>query len=78
MIEGGTAHSAEQNRRGSDASLNCVGGKRVVDGSQRRTADVLVLELKPMAECVGNGLENEDGLFGDFRANAVAGENREV
>src|ERR1019366_8645465 len=31
-----------------------------------------------MAESVGNGLKNEDGLLGDFRADTVAGEDGEV
>jgi hypothetical protein len=36
------------------------------------------LKLELMAECVGNGLENQNSLFRDFRADAVAGEDREV
>jgi hypothetical protein len=31
-----------------------------------------------MAECFGGGLQNENGLLGDFRADAVAGEDSEV
>ena len=31
-----------------------------------------------MAEGVGDGLQNQDGLFGDFRADAIAGEDGEV
>ena len=39
----------------------------------RRRCFCLKLEL--MAEGVGYGLENEHGLPGDFRADAVAGED---
>ena len=31
-----------------------------------------------MAECVGDGLQDEDGLLGDFGADAVAGEDGQV
>jgi hypothetical protein len=75
MIEGGTAYCAEQNRGGREARLNCVGGQRIIGGCQGRAADVFALELKLVAEGVGDGLKNQDGLFGDFRAYAVAGED---
>lgn len=50
----------------------------IIDGSERRTADILVLELKLMAEYFGNGLKNKDGLLGDFWTDAVTRENREI
>ena len=31
-----------------------------------------------MAKCVGNGLQNKNGLLGDFWADSVTGEDREV
>ena len=31
-----------------------------------------------MAECVGNGLQDQDCLVGDFGADAVAGEDGQV
>jgi hypothetical protein len=34
------------------------------------------LKLKLMTETVGHRLQNEDGLFSNFRTNAVARENR--
>jgi hypothetical protein len=54
--------------------LNRVGGQGIVHGGQRRTADVFALQLELVAEGIGNGLENEDGLLGDFRTDAVARE----
>ncbi len=50
----------------------------IISGCQRCSADVLALELKLMAESVGDGLEDCDSLFGDFRADAVAGEDGQV
>ena len=38
----------------------------------------LRLKLKLMTEAVGYSLEYENGLFGDFGADAVAGENGEI
>ena len=78
MIVRGTSHCAEQHCGRRKASLNCVRRKRIVYHSQRRAANVLALELKLMAECFGNSLKNENGLLGDFRADAVAGEDSEV
>src|SRR5258708_29238569 len=74
----GTSHCTEQNRRGRKTGLQHVGRERIIERGQRRSADVLVRELKLMAECVCNGLEDEDGLFSDFRADAVAGEDGEI
>jgi hypothetical protein len=37
-----------------------------------------VPELELMAKFIGYGLENLDGLIGDFGADAVAGENGEI
>jgi hypothetical protein len=37
-----------------------------------------MLELKLVAECIGDSLQNCDGLFGDFGADAVAGEDGQV
>jgi len=31
-----------------------------------------------MSECVGNGLQNENSLFGNFGPDSVAGEDAEV
>jgi hypothetical protein len=42
------------------------------------SADIFVLELKLMAECIGNGLQNKDSLCSDFGADAVARENGEI
>jgi hypothetical protein len=55
--------------------LNCVGWQWVVRGCQRRAADVFALVLKLVAEGIGYGLKNPDGLLGDFRADAVARED---
>ena len=78
MIERGISHRAHQDRGRRKASLNGVGGQRIFYHGQRRAADVLVLELKLMAECVRNGLQDKNGLLGDFGADAVAGEDGEV
>src|SRR5260370_24210682 len=74
----GTSHCSEQNRRGRKTGLQRVGRERIIERGQRRSPDVLVLELKLMAGCVCNGLEDGGGLFSDFRADAVAGGNGEV
>jgi hypothetical protein len=36
------------------------------------------LKLNLVAKAVGHRLQNEHGLFSNFRANAVAGEDRKV
>jgi hypothetical protein len=37
-----------------------------------------VQELKLMTENIGNSLQDEDGLFGDFWTNTVAGKDRQL
>ena len=78
VIERRTPHRAQQHGRRRQASLNRVRRQRIVRRGQRRPADQLVLKLKVMAKSVGHRLQNENGLFGNFRTNAVARENGEI
>ena len=77
VIERRTPHRAQQHGRRSQASLHRIRRQRIVRRSQRRSANEFGLKLKLMAKAVGHRLQNENGLFGNFRTNAVARENRE-
>ena len=76
VIERRTPHRPQQHRRRSQTSLHRVRRQRIVGRRQRRSANGFGLKLKLMAEAVGHSLQHENGLFGNFRTNAVARENR--
>ena len=78
VIERRISDRAHQHRGRRKASLQGIGRQRILCNGERRAANVLVLELKLVAECVGNGLQNKNGLLGDFGADSVTGEDGEV
>ena len=59
MIECRISHSAHQHGGRRQASLNRVRRQRVFHSGQRRTTNVLVLELKLMTKRIGNRLQNK-------------------
>src|SRR5947209_8355158 len=75
VIERWTPHRAKQHGRRCEARLHRIRAQRIVRGSERGTANKLVLKLNLMAEAVADSLQNQHGLFSDFRTNAVAGED---
>jgi hypothetical protein len=58
--------------------LKRVLGQRVFYSRQRRASNILMPELKVVAELVGDSLQDKFCLLGDFGADAVTGEDREV
>ena len=50
-------------------------GRGSFDAGERCAADIFRLELKLVAEGIGDRLQDQHSLLGDFRANAVAGKN---
>jgi hypothetical protein len=78
VIERRTAYGAQKHSRRGQASLQSVRWQRIVRRSERRSTDQSVLKVKFMAKAVGNRLQNEHSLLGNFRANAVAWEDGEI
>jgi hypothetical protein len=76
VIERRAPDRTQQHGRRSQASLYRVRGQWIVRGRESRSANGFRLELKLVAEALGHGLQNENGLFRNFRSNAVARESR--
>jgi hypothetical protein len=58
--------------------LKRVLGQRVFYSRQCRASNILIPELKVVAELVGDNSQDKYCLLGDFGADAVTGEDREV
>lgn len=78
LVVGGQADGAEQDSSSVPAGFERIGGQRVVAGGEGGASDVLAGELEFVVEAGGYGFEHTDCLFGDFRADAVAGHDSEV
>jgi hypothetical protein len=75
VIESRSSDSAQQNCGRRKASLNRVTGKGIIRRGQRGSADGFVLKANLMPEGIGNRLEDQDCLPGNFRADSVSGED---
>ena len=58
--------------------MDRIGRKWIVYRGQRRAADQFCLKLKLVAEAVSHSLQDQNRLFDDFRADAIARENGEI
>ncbi len=75
MVEGRATDRTEQDSIGGEAGLECVVREWMVVGGEARSAYRFGGELDFMVKDFGNGVEDAEGYFRNFRANAVAGES---
>src|SRR5258708_30243569 len=82
-IERRTAHRSQQHRTRTQAGLQGIRRKRVFAGdvfagSKRCAPNWLARETELMVIGFGDRFQNSNRFVGNFRTNAITGQNREV